>query len=598
MSKSKKIKLHTMVGWYDPLQLAKTGIEVAISTIFGRHSDRRLLQAAAKTGGQPEQPFYSPPVGAPADDYWFDYVADVGDGFNPTCTVAYYLTEPSLTLGRQREPSDKTAGLQHETKPGSILIFGGDEVYPIAQKDIYEEKLQAPYNAVFPKKEVPDPAAPLVFSIPGNHDWYDSLAQFSFIFLEDHFGKQRSFCGWKSIQERSYFAIKLPHGWWLFGTDMQLGSTLDSPQMSYFRNVVDNCMAADDRIILCNAEPHWITRAMYPDNHDFDNENIGFFEGRILKNKTVVFIAGDRHYYRRHQEILKKRPDGTTEERPRKQRIVAGGGGAFLHPTHKENVDSVGSKPQFELKASFPRPSTSSWLNFWNLLFILWNWKFGLATGVLYLLTAHAFQSNLGKFGWSDRYSAVREVFHDFLREPFSMFWVFLILCSFILFTDTASKPYKWVAGTIHGLTHLLAVFAVGWGAARLIDPVNGIDYTSIRHLLYTAALVFGGGFILGATIMGLYLLISLNIFGRHHNEAFSALKIQDYKNFIRFKIDGSGRLTIYPIGIEKVIRSWPKSFRGRIAPENGAKAEVFLIEDPISVGPYRESETATRGKT
>ena len=27
--------------------------------------------------------------------------------------------------------------------------------------------------------------------------------------------------GWRPVQSRSYFAIKLPHGWWLIGTDVQ-----------------------------------------------------------------------------------------------------------------------------------------------------------------------------------------------------------------------------------------------------------------------------------------------------------------------------------------------------------------------------------------
>ena len=39
-----------MVGWYDPRQLAQTGVEVAISTIFGRHSDQRLVEAMASGG--------------------------------------------------------------------------------------------------------------------------------------------------------------------------------------------------------------------------------------------------------------------------------------------------------------------------------------------------------------------------------------------------------------------------------------------------------------------------------------------------------------------------------------------------------------------
>ena len=33
---------------------------------------------------------------------------------------------------------------------------------------------------------------------------------------------------------------------------------------------------------------------------------------------------------------------------------------------------------------------------------------------------------------------------------------------------------------------------------------------------------------------MGVYLLISLNVFGRHSEEAFSGLRIEDYKHFLR----------------------------------------------------------------
>jgi hypothetical protein len=34
-----------MVHWFDPRQLIRTGVEVVISSIFGRHADRRLVQA-------------------------------------------------------------------------------------------------------------------------------------------------------------------------------------------------------------------------------------------------------------------------------------------------------------------------------------------------------------------------------------------------------------------------------------------------------------------------------------------------------------------------------------------------------------------------
>jgi hypothetical protein len=34
-----------MVGWYDPFQLASTGLAILSSTLFARNSDRRLLEA-------------------------------------------------------------------------------------------------------------------------------------------------------------------------------------------------------------------------------------------------------------------------------------------------------------------------------------------------------------------------------------------------------------------------------------------------------------------------------------------------------------------------------------------------------------------------
>ena len=38
-----------MVAWYDPRQLIHTGIDVAVSTIFGRNLDFRLLEALRNT---------------------------------------------------------------------------------------------------------------------------------------------------------------------------------------------------------------------------------------------------------------------------------------------------------------------------------------------------------------------------------------------------------------------------------------------------------------------------------------------------------------------------------------------------------------------
>lgn len=52
-------------------------------------------------------------------------------------------------------------------------------------------------------------------------------------------------------------------------------------------------------------------------------------------------------------------------------------------------------------------------------------------------------------------------------------------------------------------------------------------------------------------------------VMGRHHNEAFSALKIKGYKNFLRFKIGRDGDLRIYPVGVKKVIKTWRPNSTG-----------------------------------
>ncbi len=37
--------------------------------------------------------------------------------------------------------------------------------------------------------------------------------------------------GWVLPQEKSYFALKLPHGWWVFGVDLALVGDIDICQL-------------------------------------------------------------------------------------------------------------------------------------------------------------------------------------------------------------------------------------------------------------------------------------------------------------------------------------------------------------------------------
>ena len=70
--------------------------------------------------------------------FWIDYVADVGDGFEPTYATAYLLAQDSLDV--------RGAGkLRH----GEILIMGGDQCYPQATREEYKKRLLQPFNWAF-----------------------------------------------------------------------------------------------------------------------------------------------------------------------------------------------------------------------------------------------------------------------------------------------------------------------------------------------------------------------------------------------------------------------------------------------------------------
>merc|ERR1712196_745142 len=56
--------------------------------------------------------------------------------------------------------------------------------------------------------------------------------------------------------------------------------------------------------------------------------------------------------------------------------------------------------------------------------------------------------------------------------------------------------------------------------------------------------------------IFGSYLSFA-SIMGRHMDEAFSSLRIEHFKNFLRMHIDSSGTLHLYAIGIDRIPRQW-----------------------------------------
>ena len=320
--------LPQMVDWFDPGLLAKVGVRSIISATLGQYTDQRLIQAATDNvseGVLRVRYDYSgfsnaADVMQPDKDgaVWVDYIADLGDGFESTYAMAYLLAADELRVD----------GEDRYLPAGQLLIMGGDQVYPDATKHEYDARLRDPYDWAFTTDE---PKRKL-FAIPGNHDWYDGLSAFSALFcsardrISGGIGTQIG--GWRCHQHRSYFAIKLPHDWWIWGPDIQLADNLDDSQRDYFDLMADQTKPGDN-IILCIAEPSWLHK-------NYDNMHEISMLARKKGAKICAVLAGDWHHYSRY-----------TNDKLGTQFITSGGGGAFAHATH-------GLKSHIELKWATP----------------------------------------------------------------------------------------------------------------------------------------------------------------------------------------------------------------------------------------------------
>jgi hypothetical protein len=586
-----------MVSWFEPGELIVTGFRAMMSSIVGEQSDRRIVQALA-TRTADVHDYSVRAAGAdepslPRDGLWIDYLADCGDGFNPTYACAYLLAQPELALPG---PDGRT----HRLPRADLLVLGGDMVYPAPGRDAYQQRLVAPFEAA--SAGIPAGAgaadAPHVFAVPGNHDWYDGLSAFLRLFCSGVGG--RGFGAWRTRQSRSYFALKLPGRWWLVGADSQLHGDLDVPQIEFFETIAERDMRRGDRVVVCLSTPVWVhAHAHRRTGEILDETDLLYLRERVFGPRGIelkVHLSGDLHHYRRHEELEPDDPAAPI------QKITAGGGGAFLHPTHGEDVsvieervadaggaaDEPARTHRFALRASFPSPRRSWWLSFGNLAFGWHNPAFGIVPASMYLMTAWLVASAIGYRQPDGPLQALVLTVAAFATAPGLTLWMAALLAAFVGFNRTHSRAYRWAGGSLHAAVHWACIFHLGWGAmlaAQWLAPGAGF-----LQFVLAGAIVFCGGWVVGSIVMGLYLLVSLNLFGRHGEEAFSAMRIQDFKNFLRIHVAADGTLTLYPIGIERVPRRWreqapsPTGDPARLAPDE--PLAPALVEPPIVLRP------------
>ena len=131
------------------------------------------------------------------DGFWFDWMADCGDGFNSSYQVARTLAQPSIQAINESSPNKVTL------PRGQILLIGGDLCYPGPSEFNFENRFFRTFEDALPppssfrkaaisiskpnfpikgwcdkicfKKEkgrsLKDYLGPSVYLLPGNHDW-------------------------------------------------------------------------------------------------------------------------------------------------------------------------------------------------------------------------------------------------------------------------------------------------------------------------------------------------------------------------------------------------------------------------------------------
>lgn len=563
-----------MTRWYSVPRLAAIGVRVAISTVFGEFADRRSSLATER----PLDPEAIDPAftyaAAEDEDFWLDYVADNGDGWDSTFAIARLLAAPYL------EPAGNTAGPLPRAR---VLVMGGDQVYPTPSREAYREKLIAPYREASRQDDWPA-ARPDLYAVPGNHDWYDGLSAFLNLFCWRQLAGPWStphpgnlIGGWRTQQTRSYFALKLPRGWWLWGTDIQLTSYIDQQQIDYFEHAARHWMPANARLILCAGVPDWVY--VDPARPEATFSHFSFIEGLLSRvgrgQRLCVILTGDSHHYSRYTE----------DDR---HYITAGGGGAFLHPTHqlplRKSFDwnwprpnattgppppalppgqespvkhqrdfRIGTLPSGE-PAVFPSRGKSIALSLKNLAFAGYNWDFAAALGVICAIFAWQLDGIARSQGStlplalampSDFTSSIWSYLGLVIATPWPLLMLLAAAASYCYFADFTTWPARIFAGVLHTIAQTVPVVLLTIVLAR------SVPLADTSFVLVGLVGLLGG--IVAATVMGLYLLACLTVGWRHWNEAFSGLRIRDYKNFLRMRIDAQGQLTIYPVGLTDV---------------------------------------------
>ncbi|XP_010538790.1 PREDICTED: uncharacterized protein LOC104813013 [Tarenaya hassleriana] len=635
-----------MVPWYSgtSADLFKTVFDLLVSvTVFLGRFDMRMMQAAMSKGhGEAEKRELLYDHLSEKEDIWFDFMADTGDGGNSSYTVAKLLAQPSIKV----LSGDGSLSLPR----GDLLLIGGDLAYPNPSAFTYENRLFCPFEyALQPphwyksdsiavnKPELPNGVSdlkhydgPQCFLIPGNHDWFDGLHTFMrYICHKSWLG------GWLMPQKKSYFALQLPKGWWVFGLDLALHGDIDVYQFKFFSELVKEKVGENDAVIIITHEPNWLLDWYWNDN---TGRNVRHLICDFLKERCKLRMAGDLHHYMRHSCT---QSDGPVHVQ---HLLVNGCGGAFLHPTHVFRNFSKFYGATYDSKAAYPSFDDSSRIALGNILkFRKMNWQFDFIGGIIYFVLVFSLfpQCKLGHILRDDSFSGHLRSFLGTVWSAFgyvmersyvSLAGVLMLLITAITFVPSkVSRKKRVVIGILHVSAHLTAALILmlllelgiemciqhnllatsGYHSLyqwyRSVESEHFPDPTGLRARLeqwtfglYPACIKYlmsafdvpevmavtrsnickdgmeslsrtGAGIYYASVflyfwvfstpvvslVFGSYLYICINWLHIHFDEAFSSLRIANYKSFTRFHIRRDGDIEVFTLAVDKVPKEW-----------------------------------------
>ncbi len=574
------------------------------------------------------------------DEFWFDFIADTGDGGNASYAVASLALAPELevTIG---------AGNTTRLPRGELLLLGGDLAYPGASSDEYRyrfvEMFEAVRNSAAPSWVRDRPFT--LAALAQNHDWMDSASTFSRYFLREK--DSAPLLGAQIPQRQSYFCVKLPQGWWALGLDFALLGDIDRDQFEQFEALLGDAglphkdgpahkIGTTDSVVLIYPEPYW-TRPLYDGADPGNPRRYQRLEG-LLGERIRLRLAGDLHHYLRW-------------EGPNQGHLVTcGTGGAFTHPTHtrattqeiglahfraenrippeplqqdavalgrvsSEQAGEVASHFKRQEKTAYPPRAESrrrAWHNPKALLTRqpgTWrgNQSFAWLLGGLYWLNAYVtgtpFHDSFAADGframWRMDFSQFDAALWLWLKalvfSPLGMIVNALMVVACALMGREAAAElasdvglfWRWfwtvLMGLAHGVAHGAAVFCLHFvlqiGAAALVGPTHLAAQDNFWPLLWHS-LIVAAGMLIGGAVLGALIfgsyLALMSRAGLLTNNGYSALGIQDFKGFLRLRIAADGRLDAVFVALDRVPRRW-------VTPPDQPGKPIWTPDEPLS---------------